>query len=955
MKYTLLIVILLTRTLLTSAQQPVMQQPITQKSLTQQSIIDTATIAQWPTTGSISISQDGQYVLYTIDNIPAGSSTLVIQSTDHAWRQEFPGASKGVFTPDSKRAVFMTKGHNLAFLLLGGEVTQYIPDVNSFQVPKTGSGEWMVYRLHSGLGRLVLHDWLTNRDIIYDSVDKYQISPRGTVLLVEKQDPSDHSYPYEINWVNPPDGILLPIWYGQRSINWVFDNREEQVAFLSEEWNLEHVNFSIWYYRRGMDEAKQWLTDSCHGLDAGLVFDQTQPFRFSRDGERLFFSLTRKRHAQLPPDAVKVDVWHYEDEPLQSVQLLQQQEFFKPTRSFAAMARIGDPMLIRLEQDQEHLDDGRWMDKEGHTLLLSDSNRERLLQKTSLPAAWLVSTQDGSRTLLEDFNATWIWPDRHASSSSPQDKWFIWFDGSQKAYFSFEWTTGIRSNIIRNISRHIPVPLITKISEDKGPTEQNAPAGLGPWLADDSRVFLYDEHDIWLVDPAGIQHPVNITHGYGRKHHLRFRLLLPDSADDTGLTLDTTFLLTAFDPVTKWNGFYQIALNPSTGAGPLNRYLIGPLASLLNRHEDKIDTPVLLNMEPGLQYLSGTQKENPDLNNGFKPLQARDAHTWIVQKENETSSPNYYVTKDFIGFQPLTDIHPERSVNWLSSTQINWTLPDGRPGEGILYKPQHFDPQKQYPVLFSIYEHQSDQLHAFLQPDLMTGPIDIPWFVSRGYLVCLPDIHNSMGEPGQSALDAVVSAATYLSKQPWVNSKKLGITGHSFGGYETNYIVTHSHLFAAALEASGFCDLISFYGAIANGGRSQQPYFETGQGRIGATLWQRPDRYIDNSPIFQTDQVTTPILMMHNIGDHVVPFEQGVEFFTGLRRLGKKAWMLQYDKGQHELRTLEECIDYTIRVTQFFDYYLKDALPPKWMTEGIPARMKGIETGYELDHTDNQP
>ena len=181
----------------------------------------------------------------------------------------------------------------------------------------------------------------------------------------------------------------------------------------------------------------------------------------------------------------------------------------------------------------------------------------------------------------------------------------------------------------------------------------------------------------------------------------------------------------------------------------------------------------------------------------------------------------------------------------------------------------------------------------------------------------------------------------------------MGLQGCSFGGFETNYIVTHSKIFAAACSASGASDLISYYGDLFDNTNSQQGKFELGQYKIGTNLWQRPDFYINNSPVFKINDVTTPILIMSTRYDATVPSSQSIEFFTGLRRLGKKAWLLRYD-GNHGVFG-KSGLDFSIRMEQFFAHYLKDMPSPKWMIEGVPATKKGIETGLELDKTGKTP
>ncbi|HVS95099.1 MAG TPA: prolyl oligopeptidase family serine peptidase [Puia sp.] len=222
--------------------------------------------------------------------------------------------------------------------------------------------------------------------------------------------------------------------------------------------------------------------------------------------------------------------------------------------------------------------------------------------------------------------------------------------------------------------------------------------------------------------------------------------------------------------------------------------------------------------------------------------------------------------------------------------------------------------------------------------------------MSNGYLVFTPDMHYRIGHPGQSVVNTIVSAAECLSRRPYVDARHMGIQGHSRGGWETNYILTHTHLFAAAMSSSGFCDYVALYNGarLLRSGISRQTTYEKVYQRIGTTLWDRPDLYIENSPIFQAAKVTTPVLMMANKVDNDVPFEEGVQLFTALRRLGKRAWMLQYD-GQSHLVTSERAMtDLETRMKQFFDVYLKDSACPRWMLYGIPAKDKGVEDGLQL-------
>jgi dipeptidyl aminopeptidase/acylaminoacyl peptidase len=330
---------------------------------------------------------------------------------------------------------------------------------------------------------------------------------------------------------------------------------------------------------------------------------------------------------------------------------------------------------------------------------------------------------------------------------------------------------------------------------------------------------------------------------------------------------------------------------------------------------------------------------------------ASNVDAFLVRKMKVSQCPNYFLTKDFKKFEQLTNVNPEKEYNWLFSELINYKTLTGRWTQGILYKPENFDLTKKYPIIFNYYERRSESLHGYLEPALSAAELNIPYYVSNGYLVFTPDIYYQEGTgQGPGCYDAVVSAAEYMSKFKWVDARHMGINGHSRGGFETDYLITHTKLFAAAISASGYCDALSLYSLGGMPGRkSGGEQYEWGHQRINGTLWEKQKVYFDNSPLLKADKVGTPLLMMNNQEDGQIPFTQGISFFRALRRLGKKVWMLQYEGEGHVLSESQNELDFTIRMKQFFDHYLKDAPAPKWMTREMPATMKGIDDGLELD------
>jgi dipeptidyl aminopeptidase/acylaminoacyl peptidase len=313
------------------------------------------------------------------------------------------------------------------------------------------------------------------------------------------------------------------------------------------------------------------------------------------------------------------------------------------------------------------------------------------------------------------------------------------------------------------------------------------------------------------------------------------------------------------------------------------------------------------------------------------PLKSKKAPVYILQRQSTDQAPNLVVTTDFSSFKSLSDLQPQKAYNWLRAALVHWPIPGGLTGTGIFYKPENFDSTKKYPVIFHYYEERSKELNIFPSIRLSTGQLNIAWYVSNGYLVFVPDIYRPTGKNGTAILNTVLSAVDYLSRLPYVNADKMGLQGHSFGGYETNYLITHTNIFAAAQASAAPADLFGLHGGTGFGGRSYHYISELGQLNQGAAPWQDPDLYLQGSPVLSADKVTTPLLLMHNKDDGAVPFSQSVALFTALRRLGKPVWLLDYEGEGHVLFDAKCQLDFNIKQQQFFDHYLRDKSVPAWM------------------------
>ena len=439
--------------------------------------------------------------------------------------------------------------------------------------------------------------------------------------------------------------------------------------------------------------------------------------------------------------------------------------------------------------------------------------------------------------------------------------------------------------------------------------------GIASWTDKDESVIIKDRYDLWEFFLSGSKKPRNITNGFGRKHKITFDTYELDK-DIKSLNRKSSIYLSAFDNTSKANGIFRTSIQSDSD-------------------------PVKIQMENVW---------------GYRSLQkAKNAEEYIVVKESYTDSPNIFATSDFSQQQKLSNTNPQQQqYNWGTDELVHWTTPKGNSSTGILYKPEDFDPNKKYPMIVYFYEKLSDNLNRYVAPAPTPSRLNISYFVSNGYLVFTPDISYTDGLPGESAMEYINSGVENLKKNAWVDGTKIGIQGQSWGGYQVAYLIAHTNMYAAAWSGAPVVNMTSAYGGIRwTSGMNRQFQYEKSQSRLGKNLWEAPELYIKNSPLFTIDKVKTPVVIMSNDKDGAVPWYQGIEMFTALRRLGKPVWLLNYNGDDHNLMKRQNRKDIQIREKQFFDYYLKGAKAPVWMTKGVPATQKGKNWGFEL--TDDKP
>lgn len=918
-------------------------------------------IDNWEGIGSgsgVAISANGKYFSCRVGKkVTNNRDRMIVQSTSNSWRMEVSGGNSGFFSGDNVQYIYQYK-NDLCFLKLGENQPLIQSGISSFKKPDNDKNEWLAWHLKNATNTVVLKNlfmgkeeridsvltydfdkngnWLIYRltiepnDLLiyslstserkqFQSVSDYYFDENGKVLLLKTITKIANDTLIQLQYVDLLDGNSKIIWSSSKNnsdaSSILLDEQGKRIIFMVRKGERETDN-SIWYYERGMPKAAMIADNRNAGLRPELLisgFDNTLGFSSGSYVKIVLQQSVETLHTD--SETVAVDVWSYKDTILQSSQCY----MLKSPKLYWALLNVKNGRIIWLENEFEKI-----KQIAGGFAIIARVGREKNGDRFwengyNVDSNWLLSLNDGSRKLLK---TRW---DRAPGVFwfSPSNRYLIYFDAEQSCnYFSYD----LQNHQLVNISAGIPGWLLGSEKYYQRPHEKPTYlAGVAGWLPGSNGFIVYDDYDIWLLDPTGKKPPENITNGYGRLHNIILRI--EGELGKAVVLTDSTnwILLKAFNRKNKYNGYYK---------------------KVIGQKGD----PELLFMGPCLitGNISGTAK-------GMEPLKASNANTWIVKRQTYKEAPNYFVTTDFKVYKPLTDVQPQKQYNWLTAELHSFTQLDGTISQGILYKPENFDSSKRYPVIVSFYATVTDLIYHYKSPQYLESPIlvDNPgWFVSHGYLVFVPDVYFSKGNWGPSIVNTVVGAAKYLSKLPFVDGNKMGACGHSNSGRFGHYLLTHSHSFAAISAGAGATNILTTGLSLdAIEGISMLEWAEVNSLGTGlGNIWENKETWLDHTSVLHADKVTSAFLLFHNKKDHGGrSVAEAAQMFIALRRLEKKVWWLQYDDGGHILSELRDCKDYTIRYTQFFDHYLKAAPPPKWMTEGIPARLKKIEMRYELD------
>ncbi|WP_448518707.1 prolyl oligopeptidase family serine peptidase [Rhodoflexus sp.] len=820
-------------------------------------------------------------------------------------REEMPRDTLGIYEVASRRSL-------------------RVAEIQSYKMPEKAGG-WLAYQLEPALpekpaannaktdtaknakpaqapkkesadngSRLVLRNLKTGKETVFQFVTDYSFAALGQALTFATTG-NDSTMMPGIYRYDLAKEQLQRIASGKGKYKGLSVSEDgAAIGFMANRDTAKNAKYSyaLCVWQNGQDSARIIATTGADFMPKDWIVSEYANLRFSKNGKRLFFGTSPKPleadTTLLPEEVVQVDIWNWQDgyiQPQQKVRLEQDKR-----RNYMAVYHLAVDKLVQIGNvGFPNISTG----DEGNADWAIAENNEAYITEVSWnwnadSDIYLINLTDGTRRLI----AKGV---KARAMLSPQATYAYWFNATDTALYAY----------------HIGEGKLIKVSNDKRWVDEEndspdypRPYGFAGWTANDREIWVYDRYDIWSLDPKTGQMR-NLT-ANGRTNRLRYRYVRLDS-EERFIDTAQPVLLRMFSEVSKMDGFARL----EAGKQPI----------------------VLLSSPHSFGAV----------------IKAKNADRLLVTRGNFNEFPDLHVTDlSFSNLRRISNANPQQAAYlWGTVEPVKWISDDGIALEGLLYKPENFDPAKKYPMIVYYYEKNADNLYQHYAPSPGRSIINYTYYTSNGYVIFVPDIVYKIGYPGESAYNCIMPGVMKVLAQGFVDPDRIGLQGHSWGGYQTAYLVTRTNLFRAAEAGAPVVNMTSAYGGIRwESGLSRIHQYEHTQSRIGGTLWEKPLHFLENSPLFYAPKVNTPVLMMHNDDDGAVPWYQGIEFFMALKRLRKPVWMLNYNGEKHGLTQRKNRKDFTIRMSQFFDHYLKGAPMPAWMEKGVPMIEKGINAGY---------
>lgn len=928
----------------------------------QKKIIDPSVYNDWKKNEAQIISNDGQYVAYEI-NPHKGDGWLFLHQISTGITDSFPRGKEAKFSFNGDYLTFkITPGFDtlrncelqkvdkkkwpkdtLGIYILSSDSLLKIPMLKSFSVGEENN--WMSYTLdentlksekkaadkkeeknkkkkkccalnssknakkgkekaaekpsYTSDGKvLTLLQPIVKKEYTFKDVTDYVLSENGKQLafVEHKKEKSDS---FQLQLVSMEDGKRTPILAKQQAIkSLVFDKSGQNLAFLASQDSSKVKVFGLNVY--ALNSNKNTLIDTTHlSIPKEDAVSENKEPRFTEDGRFLYFGVTERpkneeKDSLLDSEKVRLDIWHYQDTRLQPQQLVELKRDLKKTDFY--VLHLADGKVLKLADDTLNV---RAVEKQiGNYLFASSTEKYKIESQWEVlnpEDHYRISLLDGTVELLKKRVA-------FDGTLSPNGAFYSYFDAQKSNYFLLDLNTKKETCMTCSSTK------INWQEDVNGMPMAAGPFGVKGYAKGENELYLLSQYDIWSYNIA--QNKLScITNKEGEQRKIRLNPLL--WSNDSVYVDFANVYIEGFNEKTKGSHIFYI-MDHGDHTDLVEKYYTDHKITFVKRSKNK----------ETIAFRKMSLQEYPEIR--------------ITQNDFQTE-------------KILSNTNPQQSeYNWAQVELVQWKSYDGIPLEGLLYKPENYDATKKYPLLVYFYELYSDDLHNHYAPKPTASVIYATEYASAGYMVFIPDIRYKAGYPAKSAYNCIMSGTDHvLNLFPAIDSTKMGLQGQSWGGYQTAQLITMTKRYAAAMAGAPVSNMFSAYGGIRWGsGMNRQFQYERTQSRIGKTIWEAPELYVENSPLFHVPNITTPLLIMHNDKDGAVPWYQGIELFTAMKRLGKPCWLLNYNGDDHNLMQNANRMDLSIRMRQYFDYYLQGKPAPKWLLEGIPAVDKGKEMGY---------
>ncbi|MDR1258857.1 MAG: prolyl oligopeptidase family serine peptidase [Tannerellaceae bacterium] len=784
----------------------------------------------------------------------------------------------------------------LAIYDLSSKKEESIDSIRSYKLSE--SADWLAYqRGRKADSTLYIRTLDGSQSTAFPRVTNFFFSKENNVLYYVTAEDSAGVKP-GLYACLPGQGDAKLIWGGDGVFKHITaDEKGSHLAFLyCADKDSTDTGFAL-YMSKDNNPAHKIAERHDTFLPSQWVISENGELTFSKNARRLFFGIApqpkQKDTTILADNRPNVHIWNWNEKIQYTQQDYNRAEDLKKT--YKAVCNLREQTFVTLTTPE--LTTLQTVENDDVSVALLSTtvpyDLERMWEGANRSDVYSVNLQTGDlQPVIKETTGR--------VRLSPEGKYAYWYNPKDSSWYTHS-IAGRKEYRLTTPSTFIAW------DEDNDVPSYPDSHGIAGWTTGDEAILIYDRFDIWRFDPTAATAPVSLTVG-GRSGNIAYRRMQLDK-DETHIDPGETQLLRGFNHTTKGYGYYNA------------RFATPSLPQTLLAGDFMLSAPVKAKKSDAIIYTSETFSKYPD-----------------VLLSDRTFKRSVQLTQG---------IRQQDAFIWGTAELTSWVSLDGRRLEGVIYKPVGFDPGKKYPVIVNFYERNSETYHSYRMPEANRSTVDYHFYNSNGYIVFNPDIIYDDGYPGESCFKSVMPGVAALIAKGYVNEKAIAAQGHSWGGYQDAYLATRTNLFAAIESGAPVVNMLSAYGGIRWGsGLNRSFQYEHGQSRIGASIWESPLRYIENSPLFDMDKVKTPILIMANDNDGHVPWYQGIEFFVALKRLQKPAWLLNYTGEPHWPMRMANRIDFQKRMFQFFEHYLNNKPMPGWMSEGVPAVERDFELGY---------